>query len=812
MDSVPAAGFGQLLRRHRLEAGLSQDELAERAGLSTRGVSDLERGRRTSPRAETVRLLAGALELNPMDRAALVAAAHPELSAPMSGSGSRGLASPAPATRIRFASTLMPPTRLIGRDADVERVGGLLRRDEVRLVTLTGPGGVGKTRLAMAVAADLGASGRFIDGVTLVELAPVREPDLVASAIAAALGIKESGNQPLAGSLSEALKDRRMLLVLDNFEHVLPSALLVAGLLASCPGLVILATSRERLHLRGEREMAVEPLAMPAVPDPATPASLASLAGVASVSLLIDRAGDADLTFTLTIENAPAIAGLCRTLDGLPLAIELAAPRLKLLSPQALLTRLTHRLPVLTDGPRDLPARQQTLCDTIAWSYELLTPAEQALFRQVAVFAAGTSLEAIEVVADSPGTGELELEVFAGLERLVDQSLLRQVATAGESRFDMLETIREFGLEQLDVSGEANAVHGRHMTFFLALAQAAEPLLTGPSQRQWLERLEAEHDNLRAALSWALAHTPETALKLAANLWRFWYVRSHLVEGRDWLERVLAAATLVPTRARAMALHGASVLASAQYDPVRARVAAADALECFSTIGDQTGVAHALNALGDAESIPGSGGSLERAATHYNDALGLFRTEGHQRGVAVTLTNLGNLAWDRDELDLATDLHGEALVRYREFGDDRGIAWSLNNLGLLDRERGELARAFRLLNKALGLYVTIGDRNGIAEALEGLGSVVDITTEAARLLGAAETLRQVLGTPLSLAKRSTNVLIVDSIRVVIGEDAFSAAWEAGQRASIEEAVATALAMTKDGSQNRGEPGAVAKQS
>ncbi len=788
MDSVPAPGFGPFLRRLRLVAGLSQEELAESAGLSVRGVSDLERGRRTSPRPETVRLLAEALKLNPKERASLIAAAHPELIAERPVEISPNLPPSALATPLRPAPALVPPTRLVGRDAEVERVGGLLQRDDVRLVTLTGPGGVGKTRLALAVAAEIGVNDRFADGVALVELAPVREPALVASAIAAALGIKESGNQPLAESLNEALQDRHLLLVLDNFEHVLPSALLVASLLASCPSLVILATSRERLHLRGEREMAVEPLA--------------NLAGVAAVSLLIERAEEADLTFILTVENAPAIAELCRTLDGLPLAIELAAPRLKLLSPQALLTRLTHRLQVLTDGPRDLPDRQKTLRDTIAWSYELLTPAEQALFRQVAVFAAGTSLEAIEVVADISGTGQLELAVLAGLERLVDQSLLRQVATAGEPRFGMLATIREFGLEQLEVSGGADAAHRRHAAFFLVLAQTAEPVLTGPSQRLWLERLEAEHDNLRAALSWALEHDPETAQELAANLWRFWYVRSHLVEGRDWLERVLAAAPLVSTRARAMTLHGASVLASAQYDPVRTRVAATGALECFRAIGDQTGVAHALNALGDAESIPGSGGSLDRAATHYNDALGLFRTEGHQRGVAVALTNLGNLAWDRDELDRATDLHGEALGRYREIGDDRGVAWSLNNLGLLDRERGELAGAFRLLNEALGLYVAIGDRNGIAEALEGLGSVVDLTTEAARLLGAAETLRQVLGTPLSLAKRSTNALIVDSIRAVIGEDAFTSAWEAGRRASIEEAVATAMAMTKEHIQAR----------
>jgi len=428
MDSVPAVGFGQLLRRHRLEAGLSQDDLAERAGLSTGGVSDLERGRCTSPRAETVRMLAEALHLSAMDRTALIAAAHPELASSETGTAPGRRPPPLLTTEIGAGTTLAQPTRLVGRAADVERVGGLLRRDDVRLVTLTGPGGVGKTRLALAAAGELRASDRFADGFSLAELAPVREPALVASVIAAALGIKESGGQSLADSLNEALRDRHLLLVLDNFEHILPAALLVASLLANCPNLVILVTSRERLHLRGEREMAVEPLALP---DPARMMTIANLATVGAVQLFIERAEDADFTFSLTPRNAPAIAELCRQLDGLPLAIELAAARVRLLPPEAMLARLTTRLPLLTGGAQDLPLRQQTLRNTIAWSYGLLTPDEQALFRRLSVFAGGASLGAVEEVAGSPVSGELDVDILAGLGRLVDLSLLRQTGKAG---------------------------------------------------------------------------------------------------------------------------------------------------------------------------------------------------------------------------------------------------------------------------------------------------------------------------------------------------------------------------------------------
>ncbi|MDQ3444108.1 MAG: tetratricopeptide repeat protein [Chloroflexota bacterium] len=781
--------FGQVLRRLRLVAGLSQEELAGRAGLSTRGVSDLERERRTSPRPETVRLLADALQLSPMDRAALIAAAHPELAATPLDASPPVDGAPTLTVRVGPSLSLVPPTRLVGRALEVEHLCGLLGGGNGRLVTLTGPGGVGKTRLALAAAVELESSERFTDGYSPVELAPVREPALVASTIAVALSIKESGDQPLADLLHEALRDRHLLLVLDNFEQVLPAGLLVASLLANCPNLVILVTSRERLHLRGEREIPVEPLALP---DSADTMPLARIARVGAVQLFVERAGDADFNFVLDAGNAAAISELCRQLDGLPLAIELAAARVRVLPPEAMLTRLTARLPLLTGGARDLPLRQQTLRNTIAWSHDLLTPDEQALFRRLSVFAGGASIAAIEAVAGSPDTGELDVDVLAGLERLVDLSLMRRPETAGEPRFGMLATIREYGLDRLHTSGETDEVHQRHAAFFLALAREAEPALTGPGQRKWLDRLSLEHDNLRSVMSWTLEHDPAVALRLVADLWGFWYTRGHFSEGRGWLDRVLTNASTVPTSERAMALRGASTLAMFQGDHDGARHSAAEALACSRAMDDRNGIARALNALGDAVLMAGET-SFEEAADHYGEALHLFENEGNQRGIAAVLTNLGNLAWERGDHDRATDLHRDALSRYRGIGNDRGIAWSLSNLGMLSVLQGEPSGATGLLQEALSLYLALGDRDGIAESLEGLGGV-GLTLDAARLLGAAEALRETLGRSMSTGERETNALIAHAIQAAHGENAFAEAWAEGRRLSLEQAVATALAM------------------
>ncbi|HEV2121855.1 MAG TPA: helix-turn-helix domain-containing protein, partial [Chloroflexota bacterium] len=646
--------FGALLRRHRTSAALSHQALAVRAGVSAGAISDLERGVKSRPNVNTVRRLADALILDPADRVAFAAAARqPKRRSQASASAS------SVANQRRLPA---PSTPLVGREREVVAIGDLLGREAVRLVTLTGLGGVGKTRLALAVASEVQAT--FADGVVFVDLSPVRDPALVASTIALALGVREGGERSLAEAIAAVLADRQLLLILDNFEQILPAAPLVTTLLRACPQLKILVTSRALLRVSGEQNVPVAPLALPEVNGP-----FEKLVPNAAIRLFADRAAAVRAGFVLTESNMPDIADVCHRLEGLPLAIELAASRLRALSLAELHALLKERLRLLTGGPLDVPSRHQTLRATLEWSYHLLTPPQQQLFQRHSVFSGGGTLEAISAVADQ----EEPFKVLEHIEALVDHSLLtRSDESGGPARFGMLETIREYVREQLAASGEEAQAHRRHAEFFVALGEAAEPHLHSPEQDRWIEHLTREHDNIRSALAWAQSGPPADpvlGLRLAGAIHLFWAKRAHFWEGLDWLERSLAKNPEAPAPVRAKALFAAGSLA-------------------------------------------GWLRNLPIATARFEESLSLYRLLGDRRGEGRVLAVRGIALLDQEDLERAIPLLNAALEINQETHDAPYAGLVTAMLGMATFHTGDRRQGIRLVERGLAQEQACGEQWG----------------------------------------------------------------------------------------------------
>jgi predicted ATPase/class 3 adenylate cyclase len=721
------------------------------------------------------------------------------------------------------------PTPLVGRERELEEVLTLLRSpNSVRLLTLTGPGGTGKTRLGLQAAAEL--TDEFEDGVFFVALAAIADPALVAPTVARTLGLTESGNQPPEELLKGYLRERQMLLMLDNFEQVLESALLLDELLSTASGLKVLATSRTPLRLYGEHEFPVPPLSLP---DPESVSPVELLIRYEAVKLFVDRARAVRPDFSLTEENAPAVVAICARLDGLPLAIELAAARTKLLPPQAMLSRLGNRLKLLTGGARSLPERQRTLRNTIEWSYEMLDEGETTLFARLAVFSGGATLEAVEAVCDPQG--DLPVDTLEGVASLLDKSLLRQEdGQGGEPRFVMLETIHEYASERLNEQGDVETIKRAHAEYFLFLAEEAEPKLWGAEDAAWLDRLEQDHDNMRAALSWAIEHgEAELALRIAGALRWFWFAEGSYGEGRKWLEEALIEDRGTSAEARAKALDGVGWLAHEQGDMDKAEAAAEEVLQLSNEAAVGSAVAaDSKHMLGEAARLRGE---HERATALIEESLAVHREAGDSRGIAWSLGSLANAAADRGDHERANELYEEGLALSRELGAARplgdflislgyeyllegdyeratalneeavalyrkrghrgGLQAALDNLGWAALVMGDYDRAQALHEESLTLSRELGDKYTASESLEGLACSTVAKEEverAGRLFGAAEALREAVGYQQTLKERALREPYLATARSRLGGSSWARAWEKGRSMTFEDAIAYAL--------------------